>query len=229
MKYRNILALVAALVFFAAGQVVSAQTQPDDSSNSGTQGAQDQGRRLGRSRGFRRPNLNLTADQKAKLKAIHESTRQQIAALRNDSTLSQTDKQAKFRAIHENSRQQLQALLTPEQQQSLHNVRRERSAFAHGRFLGELGLTADQKSQMQTIQQSNRAQVTAVRNDSTLSQEQRQAKIKSILQSSHQQVLNVLTPDQQQKLRDHRGGRFGHRGRRGGFGSSKTSTGGSEQ
>lgn len=219
MLYRNILALVAAAGLFASGQAVSAQTQPGPS-QSGATGAQEQGRRPGRGRGFRRPNLNLTADQKAKLQAIHESTRQQIEALRNDSTLSQTDKQAKFRAIRQGSRQQLLALLTPEQQQSLQNIRRERRAFAYGRFIGELGLTADQRTQLQTIHRGSREQVSAVRNDASLSQEQKRAKIKSILQSSQQQVLSVLTPDQQQKLQEHRGGRG--RGRR--LGAPKPTT-----
>src|SRR5216684_7302822 len=115
MRYRNMLALVAMVLLLVAGQAVSAQT-PDSSSSSPNAGSQERGRGKGRHGGFgqgefERADLNLTADQKTKLQALHESTRQQIEALRNDSTLSAQDKEAKLRAIHESSRQQLQAIL----------------------------------------------------------------------------------------------------------------------
>ena len=221
MKYRNMLALVAMVLLLVAGQAVSAQT-PDSSSSSPNAGSQERGRGYGRHGGFDRPDLNLTADQKTKLKALHESTRQQVEALRSDSTLSTQDKEAKLRAIHESSRQQLQAILTPEQQQLMKNERHEsqgRRGFGHGRDpFAELGLTTEQRSQIETIHKSSQDQLSALRNDSTLSQEQKDAKAKSIMQSTHQQVLGLLTPEQQQKLKarhDDGPGRFGGRGRRG--------------
>ena len=226
MKYRNMLALVAMVLLLVAGQAVSAQT-PDTSSSSPNAGSQERGRGHGRHGGFGRgefdrADLNLTADQKTKLKALHESTRQQVEALRSDSTLSTQDKEAKLRTIHESSRQQLQAILTPEQQQLMKNERHEsqgRRGFGHGRDpFADLGLTTEQRSQIETIHKSSQDQLNALRNDSTLSQEQKDAKAKSIMQSTHQQVLGLLTPEQQQKLKarhDDGPGRFGGRGRRG--------------
>jgi len=221
MKYRNMLALVAMVLLLVAGQAVSAQT-PDASSSSPNAGSQERGRGHGRRGGFDHPDLNLTADQKTKLKALHESTRQQVEALRSDSTLSTQDKEAKLRAIHESSRQQLQAILTPEQQQLMKNERHEsegRRGFGHGRDpFAELGLTTEQRSQIETIHKSSQDQLNALRNDATLSQEQKDAKAKSIMQNTHQQVLGLLTPEQQQKLKarhDDGPGRFGGHGRRG--------------
>ena len=215
MKSGNMLALVASLLLLGAGHLVSAQTQ-GDSANPPAAGMQDRGRGPGRRGGFDRPKLNLTADQKAKLKSLHEGVRLQIEAVRNDATLSADAKRAKIRSLRESTRQQFQAVLTPEQQQLLQNGRRERRGGARRGPRADLGLTADQRSQLETIHKSTRDQVSAIRNDSTLSSEQKEAKLKSLLQNSHQQVSTILTPEQQQKLREgHRGGpgRFGGRGR----------------
>ena len=224
MKYGKLLALVASLLLLGTGHLVSAQT-PVDSANPPAAGVQDRDRGPGRRGGFDRPNLNLTADQKTKLKSVHESVRQQIEALRNDPTLSADDKRAKIRSLRESTRQQFQAVLTPEQQQLLQNGRRNRRegrAFGpgfgrSGGPLAGLGLTTDQRTQIETIHKSTKDQVSAIRNDATLSTEQKEAKLKSLRQSSHQQVSAILTPEQQQKLREghrHGPGRFGghHRG-----------------
>jgi Spy/CpxP family protein refolding chaperone len=222
MRYRNMLALVASLILLGASHLVSAQTQ-GESANPPAAGVQDRDRGPGRRGGFDRPRLNLTADQKTKLKSLHEGVRQQIEALRNDATLSADDKRAKIRSLRESTRQQFQAVLTPEQQQLLQNGRRNRRqgrGFGpHGGPLTGLGLTTDQRSQIETIHKSTKDQVSAIRNDATLNSEQKETKLRSLFQNSHQQVSAILTPEQQQKLREgHRRGpgRFGgpgqHRG-----------------
>jgi periplasmic protein CpxP/Spy len=65
-----------------------------------------------------RPDLNLTDDQKAQMKKIHEGAKSQIAAVNNDTSLSADQKQAKIRSIHMSSHKQMEALLTPEQRQT---------------------------------------------------------------------------------------------------------------
>jgi Spy/CpxP family protein refolding chaperone len=65
-----------------------------------------------------RPDLNLTDDQKAQMKKIHEGAKSQIAAVNNDSSLSADQKQAKLQAIHRDTHKQTEALLTPEQRQT---------------------------------------------------------------------------------------------------------------
>lgn len=215
MKYGKLLALIASLVWLGAAQLASAQT-PVDSANPSAAGVQDRDRGPGRRGGFDRPGLNLTDDQKTKLKSLHEGLRQQIQALQSDTTLSADDKRAKIRSLRENTRQQFRTVLTPEQQQQLENGRRnhgERRGFdARRGTRAELGLTADQRSQLQKIHQSTKSQVSVIRSDTTLRPEQKEAKLKSLLQSTDQQVSTILTPEQQQKLKE------GHRRGRGGFG-----------
>lgn len=63
-----------------------------------------------------------------------------------------------------------------------------------------LGLTDEQKADIKSIVEQRRAKVMAVRENKSLSPEQKREQVKEILQSSFQQIKGILTPDQQQKL-----------------------------
>ena len=66
-----------------------------------------------------KPDLNLTDDQKAQMKKIHQEAKAQIEAVNNDSSLSTDQKQAKTHAIRRDSHKQVEAMLTPEQRQKM--------------------------------------------------------------------------------------------------------------
>jgi periplasmic protein CpxP/Spy len=60
--------------------------------------------------------LNLTDDQKAKIKPLLQEEVSQMNSLRSDTSLSQDQRQAKMKEIHQTYSSQIQAVLTPEQQ-----------------------------------------------------------------------------------------------------------------
>ena len=67
--------------------------------------------------------LNLTDDQKAKLKPILQDQMQQMKAVRADSSLSKDQKRAKIKSIHDSSHDGINTVLTPEQQAKLKQVK----------------------------------------------------------------------------------------------------------
>ena len=69
--------------------------------------------------------LNLTDDQRAKLKPILQDQLQQQQAVHDDTSLSPEQKTAKIKAIHASFRDQISAVLTLEQQAKLKEMRRE--------------------------------------------------------------------------------------------------------
>ena len=66
-----------------------------------------------------RPDLNLTDDQKAQMKKIHQDAKSQIEAVNNDSSLNDEQKHAKIQAIHRDAHKQVEAMLTPEQREKM--------------------------------------------------------------------------------------------------------------
>jgi len=73
-------------------------------------------------------DLNLTDDQKAQIKKIHEDAKSKAEAVRADSSLSETDKQAKIREIHRSAMMESRKVLTVEQRAQLKEKMKERRA-----------------------------------------------------------------------------------------------------
>jgi Spy/CpxP family protein refolding chaperone len=74
-------------------------------------------------------NLNLTDDQKAQFKKIHDTTKSQVEAVKNDSSLSFDQKTAKIRQARHDARMQMVKLLTPDQRAQMKaNIRELRAA-----------------------------------------------------------------------------------------------------
>jgi protein CpxP len=88
---------------------------------------------------------------------------------------------------------------TPNKHAGMHH--NGESADQHLQMLSEkLNLTDDQKAKLSPILQDQMQRMKAVREDSSLSQEQKRAKMKSIHESLHDQISAVLKPEQQAKF-----------------------------
>jgi len=70
-------------------------------------------------------NLNLTDDQKAQIKQIHEGMRSKVEAVNNDSSLSADQKEAKIRDLRRDTHEQVKKILTPEQRKQFEENMRE--------------------------------------------------------------------------------------------------------
>jgi Spy/CpxP family protein refolding chaperone len=73
-------------------------------------------------------DLNLSDEQKAQIKKIHEDAKAKAEAVRSDGSLSETDKQAKMREIHRTAMMESRKVLTAEQRAQLKEKRKERRA-----------------------------------------------------------------------------------------------------
>jgi periplasmic protein CpxP/Spy len=65
---------------------------------------------------------------------------------------------------------------------------------------GGLGLTADQKAQIKSIREDSKTQANAIRNNSSLSQQQKKEQLKSLHHATHERVEGVMTPEQRAKF-----------------------------
>src|SRR5207248_2135987 len=71
--------------------------------------------------------LNLTDDQKAKLRPIIADENQQMEALRNDTSMTQAQKVEKANQIRAQASPKIKAVLTPEQLQKLAQLQQDRA------------------------------------------------------------------------------------------------------
>lgn len=170
----------------------------------------------------RRRELGLTEEQRTQLRTIHQSARAQLHVIRSDQALTSELRHEKARAVHERTRQQVKSVLTPEQQELIKNLpgrdpRERRDYVGQRENISEvLSLTPEQRSQIRTLRQGARTQRNEIRNDTTLSQEQRADQLRMLQQSTRQQISSILTPQQREKIHERprmedgvRGGRRG--------------------
>jgi len=204
------------IVLLALGSVLllGAQTFAQDAQKPAEPAAGHQGRQEGLFQ-----DLNLTPEQKEKMRALHQQTEQQAEAIRNDSSLTGEQKHAKLKDLHESSFAQIKQILTPEQQKLMEERRQKMGAMGPGDHFPEgLNLTDDQKQKIRSLHENARSQMEAIRNDSSLTEEQKQATIRDLHRSTREQMMQILTPEQQKLMQERHKGRHG-RGRGRGLGN----------
>jgi Spy/CpxP family protein refolding chaperone len=151
--------------------------------------------------------LNLTADQQAKVKQIMEQNHASMKAIRDDQSLTPEQRHQKMSALHESMKTQMDAILTPEQQQKMAQMHEGRGGMGgpggHAGMMGmakELNLTADQQTKVKSIMESTHQQMRTIEQNQSLSKQDKQAQIKQLHESTKTQISALLTPDQQQKF-----------------------------
>lgn len=208
---------VAALAVLGLSTVVGAglSAQAAPSGNSDLNGANNgQGAGRGRHKGGRgggmnlrgmAQKLNLTAEQQTQITTILQSSRAQSQGVRQDSTLTAAQAQERVKAIHKASRDAVMNVLTPAQQTQLRQMMAQKRAgkgVNARKMAQELNLSDAQKEQMKSIRQRSTAAIMAVRNDTSLSPEQKRAQMKTIRTQVKDSIDAVLTPEQQAKMQE---------------------------
>ena len=69
--------------------------------------------------------LDLTKEQKIKLKEIRQENKSKKEMIENDSRLSETEKKSRLHALQKEQAQKIQAILTDEQKEKLKAMRQE--------------------------------------------------------------------------------------------------------
>lgn len=92
---------------------------------------------------------------------------------------------------------------TAEQKQA----RRERAQQAAEARAKELGLTAEQQAQLKSIRQQEQDAMKALKDNTSLSAEEKRAQARTIRENARTQAEAVFTPEQKAKLAEHRAAR----------------------
>ncbi len=140
--------------------------------------------------------LNLTDDQKAKIKSIWQNAREQAQKIRNDNSLKPEEKRARLRELRRNTRQEVSSVLTPEQRTKWERLRRwawhrwqMARAYRAGKIARALGLSKAQEA---------RRRIWA---NPALTPWQKWQRLMELRRRNWGEIYRNLTPEQQRKLR----------------------------
>ncbi len=173
-------------------------------------------------------NLNLSADQKARLQSIREDFKKQSADLKNNTSLAADQKQARRKELHQQLRSQSEAILTPSQKEQMAKAREELKAknkdakkdwkksgkdragkgIRKGQDVQkELALTADQQKKMEQMRKDFRNKFSSLRRDNSLTADQKKSKMQAMRKQQQEQMKSILTTEQIEKLQSSRSDR----------------------
>ena len=191
---KRILTGMLAIVLFAG----AAQAQ-DTSHHKGQKGHKNH-------RSMMMGKMNLSEDQKTRLKSINEARKNEIQAL-DKTALTADQRKAKMKELHEKYQGQVKSILTPEQQNQMKSFKEKgkgRKGFdkrGEGRGKMEsLNLSDDQKSRMAKMRESYKGQFEAIKDNKSLTDEQRKEQMKALKQKQHEEMKSILTKEQAEKI-----------------------------
>jgi Spy/CpxP family protein refolding chaperone len=182
---------------------------------------QDRAKKEHRMHGF--DQLNLSDDQKARMKSLHEDQRKEMETLKNNKSLSADAEKTQREELHKKYKDQMQSILTPSQKEQLEKMkgehkmkgkgdkdkvakegkasRKEGKGFGRGKdFTKELGLTNEQQQKMQQLRSDFRPKAEAIRNNASLSEDQKKEQMKELMKQQQEQMKTVLTKEQMEKM-----------------------------
>jgi protein CpxP len=118
----------AVLVFLASSVTTRAQDAQESKAQAQTEAGPHHGQQLERLG----KELNLTDDQKAKVKPILDEQTKQMHATQEDTSLTQEQKRDKMKQIHQTTHSQINEILTPEQQKKFAALREQQKEHHEG-------------------------------------------------------------------------------------------------
>ena len=152
--------------------------------------------------------LNFSEAQKSKLQANRESFKTKMQQLEKEENITVKEYKARKEALHKENRAAMQSVLTPEQRQQMANMKlkreqqnREREQVRLEKTKTNLSLTNEQAAQIKSQQEAFHNKQKAIRENESLSMEQKKMQMKALQESARQERMKVLNAEQLEKMK----------------------------
>lgn len=149
-------------------------------------------------------NMNLTEAQKQQMKSIQIDFKAKMEALDKNDNMNVKDYKSQKEALIQNRKAQMQAVLTADQKEQLHTLKHEQENGhkGEGAVKGkDLGLTKEQRNEIRDQMQAMKSKMDAIKNNMSLTPEQKKEQMKALKASNKEAFKNILTPEQIEKMK----------------------------
>jgi Spy/CpxP family protein refolding chaperone len=153
--------------------------------------------------------LNLTADQKEKLKASREDFRTKMVALNEDESITVKDYRDKKDILRKEQKMQFMHILTADQKTKLQQIKKDNQAQRElmaakkiDKLKTKLNLSDEQVAAIKANRQSQQAKVEAIMQNDSLSRIDKKEQLMTIKEANKDSLKTVLTADQYAKWQD---------------------------
>lgn len=155
--------------------------------------------------------LNLSDEQKAEMKTINENFKKQLTELQKNEDITVREWKSRMKSIREDHQSKISQVLTDEQKATMQKMRQDRKDNMHkggkrnmDSLKKALNLTPEQQTALKQQRTEMMQKLKAIKEDSSLSDEQKKAEIKKFREQQHQSLKSILTPEQLNQLQQHK-------------------------
>jgi len=158
-----------------------------------------------------RETLNLTDDQKTKLKAMNQDIHKKMEELRKQDNLTVKEYREKMVEYRKDQQTQFESILTPEQKVQMEKNReafkarsKEQGKRRDARMKEELKLTDEQSAKIAENRKATRQKIETINADKSLTDDQRREKVKEAMKSQKESTRRLLTDEQLKKMKENK-------------------------
>ena len=161
--------------------------------------------------------LNFTDAQKAQAKTINEDSRKKMQELKKNESITVKEQRDRRAAIQKERKTKIDGLLTGEQKTKMTQLKAEHKAKKEAGYAKRLdkmktnlNLTDEQVTKLKAQQAANRAKAEQIKNNESLSREQKKAQMMALKAEAKEQHNKIFTAEQMKKkeeMRKNRGDR----------------------
>lgn len=153
--------------------------------------------------------LNLTEDQKTKFKSQQQSFHQQMEELKKNDNITVKEWKSKAENLRKENKANMDGILTNDQKVQLEKMKTEGKAKHDEmdkqrmeKMKTRLGLTGEQSAKMGANRKEMGEKMKAIRENKSLSDEQRKEQMKEMMKKQKENMKSILTEDQLKKLKE---------------------------
>ncbi len=158
---------------------------------------------------FMAKELNFSEDQKKQAKANQEEFHKKMKELNSNENITVKEQRDRKAALMKEQKAKMDALLTPEQKAKVEQMKADRKAKGEERFSkhldkmkSELGLSETQVSQLKTQRESMQSRFKAIKENESLSREQKRDQLMALKSEAKEQHKKILSADQLKKMEE---------------------------
>ncbi len=151
--------------------------------------------------------LDLSDDQKSKMKSINEKYREQTKALKSNDDITRGDFKKQMGDLNEKRKAEVAATLTPDQKNKMKEIKenkqkemKEKATARFEKMSSKLQLNEKQKATLLTERKNTEAQIKSLKENKSLSEVQKKEQIKSLKEKQKETLKSILTDEQKAKF-----------------------------
>ena len=153
--------------------------------------------------------LNLTPQQKIQFKQQRENFHTQMEELKKNDGITVKESRVRMESLRKENKEKVQLMLTTDQKAKLEKMKAEGKAkqvkMARGRaenMKTRLGLSDEQSAKMQKNHTEMAEKMKALREDRSLSDENKKEQMKELMKGQREKMKSILTEEQLKKMKE---------------------------